>query len=220
VHVGRRSSQKRPQEPQPRAPAIGLQTKQQLQHTRRVREGCEPYSDSGRNVRTAERTPHCSGPARLPPSPPPLTSRSRRCWTCTAATVAAEKSAVTTSTARELLDIAGHAHGRTAVSSARHNRLPAAGGKAGPGGGGVTHPDERRARRTAAASPEQRRAEKANGILTGIRHSAASGSGEVAVPLSSALVRLCLGCCVQCWAPHYKKGVEAPECVQRRAVKL
>lgn len=100
-----------------------------------TREGCEPYSDSGRNVRTDERTPHCSGPARLPPSPPPLTSRSRRCWTCTAATVAAEKSAVTTSTARELLDIAGHAHGRTAVSSARHNRLPAAGGKAGPGGG-------------------------------------------------------------------------------------
>ena len=63
-------------------------------------------------------------------------------------------------------------------------------------------------------------AKKADSILGCIKKSVASRSREVVLSLYSALVRSHLRCCVQFWAPQFKKDRELLERAQQRTTEM
>jgi len=63
-------------------------------------------------------------------------------------------------------------------------------------------------------------AKKANGLLGCIEKSVASRSREVLLPLYTALLKPHLQCCVQFWAPQFKKDEDLLQRVQRRVMRM
>jgi len=63
-------------------------------------------------------------------------------------------------------------------------------------------------------------AQKASCILGCTKSSVASRSREVILPLSSALVKTHLECCVQVWSPQHRTAMDLLEWVQRRGTKM
>lgn len=61
---------------------------------------------------------------------------------------------------------------------------------------------------------------KPNGMLACVKKQHGHQDKEGIVPLYSQLVGSHLESCVQLWAPHYKKDIEKPEHVQKKAVEL
>ncbi|KAJ7422255.1 hypothetical protein BTVI_14851 [Pitangus sulphuratus] len=61
---------------------------------------------------------------------------------------------------------------------------------------------------------------KDNGVLEYIKKNISGTLKEVIPPLHPALVRPHLKCCVQFWAPQYKREMELLEQVQQRATEM